>query len=104
MGVRVSILGAGNGGCATAAHLALRGVACTLFDLPAFEGGLAPIRAAGAIRLSGVLGDTTVPAPLLTTDVRGSRAWRGRARGGRPRLRAGAVRARGRAVRWPVAR
>ncbi len=69
MGARVSILGAGNGGCATAAHLALRGVPCTLFDLPAFERGLAPIRAAGAIRLTGVLGDVTVPAPLLTTDV-----------------------------------
>jgi opine dehydrogenase len=70
MGTRVSILGAGNGGCATAAHLGLRGVACTLFDLPAFEGVLSPIREAGALRVSGVLGEATVPLPLVTTDVR----------------------------------
>ena len=69
MGVRVSILGAGNGGCATAAHLALRGVASTLFDLPAFGAALAPIRDAGVIRLTGVLGDTGVRAPHTTTDV-----------------------------------
>jgi opine dehydrogenase len=69
MGVRVSILGAGNGGCATAAHLALRGVRATLFDLPAFEDVLIPIREAGTLRLTGVLGDTTVPAPRVTTDA-----------------------------------
>lgn len=69
MGVRVSILGAGNGGCATAAHLALRGVGATLFDLPAFEGALAPLREAGTLRVTGVLGDTTVPAPRVTSDV-----------------------------------
>ncbi len=69
MEVRVSVLGAGNGGCATVAHLGLRGIRATLCDLPAFASVLAPIEQAGAIRLSGVLGDTTVPAPLLTTDV-----------------------------------
>ncbi len=69
MHVRVSVLGAGNGGCAIAADLVRRGVACTLFDLPEFERVLAPIRQAGALRLSGVLGDVRVEAPPITTDV-----------------------------------
>jgi opine dehydrogenase len=68
MPARVSILGAGNGGCAMAADLAARGVPCTLFELPAFEDVLAPIRDAGVLRLTGALGDLTVPAPSLTTD------------------------------------
>jgi opine dehydrogenase len=70
MGRRISIMGAGNGGVATAAHLALRGLPATLFDLPQFEGVLAPIRQAGALRLSGVLGEATVPLSRVTTDVR----------------------------------
>jgi opine dehydrogenase len=67
--VRVSVLGAGNGGCATVAHLGLRGIRATLFDLPAYASVLTPIEQAGALRLTGVLGDTTVPAPGLTTDA-----------------------------------
>jgi opine dehydrogenase len=70
MQAKVSILGAGNGGCTTAADLARRGIPCTLFDLPRFEAVLAPIRNAGVLRLSGVLGEHTVPAPAITTDAR----------------------------------
>ncbi len=69
MAARVSVLGAGNGGCAIAADLVRRGIACTLFELPSFESVVAPIREAGTIRLSGVLGDLTVPAPPITTEV-----------------------------------
>jgi 3-hydroxyisobutyrate dehydrogenase-like beta-hydroxyacid dehydrogenase len=43
MPARVAVLGAGNGGCAIAADLVRRGIACTLFDLPAFEAALAPL-------------------------------------------------------------
>jgi opine dehydrogenase len=68
--VRVSVLGAGNGGCTIAADLVRRGIACTLFDLPAFEAVVAPIRQAGVLRLTGVLGDVTVAAPRVTTDIR----------------------------------
>jgi opine dehydrogenase len=68
MPARVSILGAGNGGCTMAADLAVRGVPCTLFELPAFEDVIAPIREAGVLQLTGALGDRTVPAPPLTTD------------------------------------
>ena len=70
MSSRISVLGAGNGGCATAADLARRGITCTLFDLPRFEAVLAPIREAGVLRLTGALGDCTVEAPMITTDVR----------------------------------
>jgi opine dehydrogenase len=70
MPARVAVLGAGNGGCAIAADLVRRGIACTLFDLPAFEAALAPIREAGVLRLTGVLGDVTVAAPPVTTDMR----------------------------------
>ena len=67
---RVSVLGAGNGGCATAADLMGRGVPCILFDLPSFDSVLAPIRESGVLRLSGALGDRTVSAPRITTDIR----------------------------------
>lgn len=70
MAARVSVLGAGNGGCAIAADLLRRGIACTLFDLPAFESVVAPIREAGVLRLTGVLGDVTVAVPRVTTEVR----------------------------------
>ena len=70
MPARVSVLGAGNGGCAIAADLVRRGIACTLFDLPRFEAVVAPIREAGVLRLTGVLGDVTVRAPPVTTDIR----------------------------------
>jgi opine dehydrogenase len=69
MPARVSVLGAGNGGCAIAADLGRRGIRCTLFDLPAFDAVLAPIREAGELRLSGVLGEATVPIERVTTDV-----------------------------------
>ncbi len=69
MSARISILGAGNGGCAIVADLARRGIPCTLFDLPRFDAILAPIREGGVLRLTGVLGDHTVAAPAITTDV-----------------------------------
>lgn len=69
MTARVAVLGAGNGGCAIAADLVRRGIECTLFDLPAFEAVVAPIREAGTLRLSGALGDVTLAAPPVTTDM-----------------------------------
>ncbi|MCU0506552.1 MAG: NAD/NADP octopine/nopaline dehydrogenase family protein [Chloroflexi bacterium] len=69
MAGRVSVLGAGNGGCAIAADLARRGMDPTLFDLPAFADVLEPIREAGGLRLTGVLGDAQVPIPRITTAI-----------------------------------
>jgi opine dehydrogenase len=70
MTASVSILGAGNGGFATAADLARRGVGCTLFELPAFEQAVASLRVGGRLRLTGVLGEADLPAPRVTTDIR----------------------------------
>lgn len=50
----VTVLGAGNTGCAVAANLALRGYEVILGDLPTFEWALEPIRGSREIRLDGV--------------------------------------------------
>ena len=48
---RIAILGAGNGGCAAAADLTLRGHSVALYDLPQFDHVLAPIRERGGIEI-----------------------------------------------------
>ena len=67
MGVKtVAILGAGHGGCAAAADLALRG-----FDVrlqARSEARLAPLRERGGILARGVV-DGFAPIPVLTTSV-----------------------------------
>ncbi len=80
--LRVTVVGAGNAGCAAAADLALAGHAVTLFELPAFASKLDPIRERGAITLdnhrldgTGRAGDgriarcTTDPAEAADADV-----------------------------------
>ncbi len=65
---RIAVLGAGNGGQAMAGHLGMRGFDVTLFQLPAFEESIAPIRTTGVITLTGHLqGEGSVRA---TTDMR----------------------------------
>jgi opine dehydrogenase len=46
---RIAILGAGNGGCAAAADLTLRGHSVALYDLPQYDRVLAPIRERGGL-------------------------------------------------------
>ncbi len=80
--VRVTVVGAGNAGCAAAADLALAGHEVTLFELPRFADKLDPIRERGAITLvnsrldgSGRSGEgtiarcTTDPAEAADADV-----------------------------------
>ncbi len=58
--MKVTVLGAGNGGCATAADLASRGFEVAISDLPGFGGTLTPIAERGGLHLSGVLGEHDV--------------------------------------------
>jgi opine dehydrogenase len=65
--MNIAVLGAGNGGLATAAHLAQRGNLVRLWNRSA-----APIDAVtrrGGIALSGALGETTVAIAVATTDI-----------------------------------
>lgn len=81
---RYAVLGAGNGGCALAAELALRERDIVLFDHAAFEPRLAPLREAGGIfaesRTDSFTGGkgthfakldhiTTDPAAIADTDI-----------------------------------
>ena len=50
--MKVTIVGAGNGGLAAAADLSLRGFSVTLFEFPGFAGSIEPIRKKGTIGLS----------------------------------------------------
>lgn len=62
------MVGGGNAGFGLAADLALRGVRVRLFDLPPFEQALAPVRAAGGIRVRGVRGEGLARLEAVTTD------------------------------------
>ncbi len=65
----ITILGAGNGGCAFAADLTLRGFSVTLFDLQQFEGTLQPIREQGGIQISGSVDGGFAALSHVTTDL-----------------------------------
>jgi opine dehydrogenase len=74
--LRYVVIGAGNGGCAMAAELALRGRDVVLFDHTAFEPRLAPLREAGGItvdsraaRFTQGIGVHFAPLTRLTTDI-----------------------------------
>lgn len=74
--MKVTVIGAGNGGLAAAADLTLRGFSVTLYEHPDFAANLEPIRASGSIGLStlpstGLSGGFAQPA-LLTTDAAGA--------------------------------
>jgi len=71
--MRISILGAGNGGFATAAHLTQEGHTVTLYEIPEFESALSEIREFGGIELetmasTGIKGGF-VKLAAITTDI-----------------------------------
>jgi opine dehydrogenase len=66
----LTILGGGNTGFATAAHLALRGYDVTLCELPSFAGTLAPIQESRTIQLDGVAGQGAARLARVTTDLK----------------------------------
>lgn len=66
--VAITVLGGGNGACATAAHLALSGFQVTLCELPEFAETAAPMRQAGGIELRRA-GLPELPAGFAHFDV-----------------------------------
>ncbi len=63
----ITVLGAGNAGCAAAAHLALMGYSVSMFNR--WESELAPIREKGGIRIKGAVGEGFVKIKTATTDI-----------------------------------
>jgi opine dehydrogenase len=53
--MRLAVIGAGNGGSATAAHLSLLGHEVSLFELPQFEKNIRQIRRQGGLRARGAI-------------------------------------------------
>jgi opine dehydrogenase len=67
--LKVSVLGAGNGGQALSAHLAMKGVEVNLFEHPSFKKNIEEISKKGGIELSGKL-QGFAKISLLTTDIK----------------------------------
>ncbi len=65
----VAVLGAGNGGHAVAAFLALSGFKVNFFELPDFAAKFEKVAESGEIRFEGVLGSNTARLNLATTDI-----------------------------------
>ncbi|MHB8054123.1 MAG: NAD/NADP octopine/nopaline dehydrogenase family protein [Candidatus Aminicenantales bacterium] len=65
----VAVLGAGNGGHAVAAFLALSGFKVNFFELPEFASKFEKVAESGEIRVEGVLGANTARLNLATTDI-----------------------------------
>jgi opine dehydrogenase len=63
---RIAILGAGNGGCAAAADLSMRGHSVALFDLPQFSEKLKPIQERGGLE---VIDEGYADIDTVTTDI-----------------------------------
>lgn len=64
---RVAILGAGNGGCAAAADLSIRGFDVSLYSRS--QERLAAINEAGGLYYTGVIGDGFAPLTLVTNNL-----------------------------------
>jgi glycine/D-amino acid oxidase-like deaminating enzyme len=63
--MRITIVGAGNGGLAAAADLSLRNFRVTLYEFPAFKGNIE------SIRKKGVIGLSTLPSTSLSGQILG---------------------------------
>lgn len=66
---KIAVMGAGNGGHALAADLALRGFDVSLFELPRFGSNIEAARRAGGIWLTGVAGEGFARVPVITTSA-----------------------------------
>ena len=67
--MNIAVLGAGNGGIASAADLSLRGFAVNLYESPEFEANLKPIRERGGIEIAGAAGNGFINPKKVTTNI-----------------------------------
>jgi len=67
--MKITVIGAGNGGKAVAADMTLAGHAVTLFEFPQFEENLKPIKERGGINLVGVGRNGFARLKAVTTDI-----------------------------------
>jgi len=67
---RIAVIGAGNGGFAISANLALAGHYVNLYELPRFEGNITEIRKTGGIEITGASRTGFAKLSRITTDVR----------------------------------
>ena len=67
---KITVLGGGGVGLATAVHLSKKGFQVTLFELPEFSDAISPFLKNKEITFSGVLGKDSVKISNITTDVR----------------------------------
>jgi opine dehydrogenase len=71
MGAKVvAVIGAGNGGCATAADLALSHWDVNLFEFPRFKNNIEPLIAQGGIHITGAANQGFAKLAKMTTDIR----------------------------------
>ncbi len=67
--INVTVMGSGNGGLTFAGDLTLAGFPVTLFELPRFQEGLAPIRENGGVEMAGVCRTGFAKLNRITTDI-----------------------------------
>jgi opine dehydrogenase len=65
----IAVIGAGNGGHAMAADLALKGFSVRFYELPRFAEFIRPAQDRGGIELTGVVGEGFAKPKLITTDM-----------------------------------
>jgi opine dehydrogenase len=68
-GAAVAVVGAGHSGFGLAGDLALRGVRVHLYEHPAYEAAIAPVREAGGITVRGVVGEGVARPERVTSDA-----------------------------------
>lgn len=69
MNRKIAIIGAGNGGFAMAAHLALEGYEINLFELPRFQANIASVIEKGGIEISGPMKSGFARLNMISTDI-----------------------------------
>lgn len=66
---RIAVIGAGNGGHAMAAHMALKGFPVRFYEMPRFAGNIQPAQERGGIEITGVVGEGFARPELITTEI-----------------------------------